>query len=276
MYTSDSQLKYPRQLFASMFADLGNARELAWRLFVRNIKAQYRQTIFGYLWAFLPAIITTATFVFLNSRKILNVEQTDLPYPVYVMIGTLLWQCFVDALNSLIKLVNQSRSMLVKINFPREALILTAFYEVMFNFSIRLILFVGVIIWFNISVPVSILLAPVGVLSIMLFGIMLGIVLTPLAMLYKDIERGLLAVTSIWFFLTPIVYPAPKSGIASVLALWNPLSPLILSTREWITAGFTADIIPFITVTLITIALTGVAWLVYRLAMPHLIARIGS
>ena len=277
IYTSQSRLRHPVRLLGQMAADLKRSRELAWRLLVRNIKAQYRQTVLGYLWAFLPPILMTVTFVFLNSQKIINIQSTKIPYPVYVLIGTLLWQGFVDALNSQIRLVTQSKSMLIKINFPREALILAATGEVLFNFFIRLLLFGAVFVWFKIPLQPAILLAPLGIFSIILFGVMIGVTLTPLAILYKDIERGLLLITSLWFFLTPVVYPPPSSWPASVLAKCNPVSPLIICTREWITTGMPADnIISFICVTLVTLVALCIGWVLYKLAMPHLIARIGS
>lgn len=276
VYSAEPQMKHPIRLLLAMVSDFGNSRELAWRLFVRNINAQYRQTILGYLWAFLPPILTSVTFVFLNSQKIINISETKFPYPVYVMLGTLLWQGFADAVNHQIKLLSQSRSMLVKIKFPREALILAALSEVLFNFAIRSILFVAVFLWFGLPVPNTIYLVPVGVASIMLFGFMVGVLLTPLAILYKDIERGLMMILSVWFFLTPVVYPAPTSWPASILVKYNPMSPLILTTRDWMTTGSVDNLFPFICVTICSVVLLVLGWIVYRLAMPHLIARIGS
>ena len=89
-----------------MVADLRASRELAWRLLVRNISAQYRQTLLGYVWAFLPPIVTTLVWVFLNAQKIFDVGETGVPYPVYVLTGTILWQVFVDAMNSPLRQVD--------------------------------------------------------------------------------------------------------------------------------------------------------------------------
>jgi len=276
IYTPYSQLRNPANLLKTMLKDLINSRELAWRLFIRNISAQYRQTILGYLWAFLPPIATTLTFVFLNSQKIIDVQPTHVPYPVYVFVGTLLWQVFIDALNSPIKLISTSKEMLTKINFPREALILAGLGEVLFNFLVRFILFIVVFIWFKIPLTSTIFLAPIGIISLILLGLMFGIFLTPLAVLYKDIERSLMIIMSLWFFLTPIVYPIPTSWPASLLTKANPVSPLLITTREWIISGNTVEIHYFCLISIVTFFLTLLGWLLYRLAMPHLIARIGS
>lgn len=276
IYTPESQLRHPVQLFRNMFSDIKASRELAWRLFIRNISAMYRQTILGYVWAFLPPIVTTLTFVFLNKQKILSVGETDIPYPVYVMVGTLLWQVFVDALNSPLKLVTSSKAMLVKINFPREALIMAGIYEVLFNFAIRLILLLGVMLWFKITFPITIILAPIGVLALIMLGLMFGVLLTPLGMLYRDIEKGIMIITSMWFFLTPVVYPPPTSFPANLIAKLNPVSPLLLTTREWLTSGSPDQLSGFLIVACTSILLILMGWILYRISMPHLIARIGA
>jgi lipopolysaccharide transport system permease protein len=276
VYTPESQLRHPGRLLRDMWGDLRASRELAWRLFVRNISAQYRQSVLGYLWAFLPPLFTTLVWVFLNDQKILNVGQTDIPYPVYVLLGTLLWQGFVDALNSPLRLVSSSKDMLAKINFPREALILAGLGEVLFNFFIRLILLIVVFIGFGIRVPWTVILAPIGVASLIALGLMIGILLTPLGLLYGDIQRGLAIITSLWFYLTPVVYSPPTTWPASLLAKWNPVSPLLVTTRELLTKGIVTDIDSFILVTIVNFFLILLGWLVYRLAMPHLIERMSA
>jgi len=117
VYTPDSELLSFGKLLRDMGRDLLASRELAWRLLVRNISAQYRQSFLGYFWAFIPPLFTTLIWVFLSSQKILDVGDTGMPYPLFVLTGTVLWQTFADALDSPLKIVSESKSMLAKINF---------------------------------------------------------------------------------------------------------------------------------------------------------------
>jgi lipopolysaccharide transport system permease protein len=278
VYTPESALRRPRQLLSAMGHDLLASRELAWRLLVRNISAQYRQSILGYLWAFLPPIATTLTFVFLNAQNIMNPssENSGLPYPVYVMLGTLLWQGFVDAINSPLKLITSSRAMLAKVNFPREALILAGLGEVLFNFAIRIVLFIIVFVWFGISLPSTALLAPLGVFSLIALGLMIGVLLSPLGMLYQDVQRGITLLTSLWFFLTPVVYDPPSAWPASLLVTLNPVSPLLVTAREMLAGGPFTQIEGFWIVSGVTVLLFLAGWVFYRVSMPHLVERIGA
>jgi len=276
IYAPSSQLRHPLKLLINMWRDLKASKELAWRLFVRNISAMYRQTMFGYVWAFLPPVFTTLTFVFLNSQKIFSVGKTDIPYPAYVMIGTLLWQGFVDSINSPLRVVNQSKSFMAKINFPREALILAGIGEVLFNFSIRLVLLIAVFVLYKISLPSAAFLAPLGIISLMALGLMLGVLLVPIGVLYKDIEKGLPLITAMWMLLTPVVYPPPSSWPASLLSSINPVSPLLVTTREMLTNGSFSQMTGFLIVVATTVVMLFVGWILYRLALPHLIERISA
>ena len=65
VYTPESQLRRPGVLLRSMWRDLKASRELAWRLFVRDTSARYRQSLLGVLWAFVPPIVTGVVFIVL-------------------------------------------------------------------------------------------------------------------------------------------------------------------------------------------------------------------
>jgi lipopolysaccharide transport system permease protein len=276
VYTPQSAIQDPQRLIRSMLHDLVASKDLAWRLFLRNIRSQYRQTMLGYIWAFLPPLAITFAFVFLNSQGILTIGSTSMPYPLFVVIGTVLWQSFTDALNAPLRIVESSTVMLARINFPREALLLAAAGEVLFNFLVRLILLGGVLIYFQIEPHTSMLLAPLGVFILIWFGFTLGIFLVPFGLLYRDIGQGLGIVTLFWMFLTPVVYPTLSSGPLAPLIAMNPVASILNLTRDWLAAGIfyfppTFWILPAATFILFVFGL-----LLFRLSMPHLIARMGG
>lgn len=276
IYSPISELRHPWILITAMIADVINARELAWRLFVRNISAKYRQTIVGYAWAILPPLLTSAIWIFLNSQKIMDFRNTEIPYPLYVLVGTILWQIFVDSINAPIRVIKESAPMIAKINFPREALLFAAFLEVLFNFAIQSVLLTGVFIYFKISVSADIFLAISGVFGIIMMGMMFGILLTPLSVLYGDIQQGLPMILHSLFYLTPIVYSVPKAGFGNLLAKLNPISPLIIFTRELITTGKFVCLDLSLILSGFTFLLLLIGWILYRIAMPHLIERIAA
>jgi lipopolysaccharide transport system permease protein len=172
--------------------------------------------------------------------------------------------------------MNESKSFLVKINFPREALVLAGVGEVLFNFTIRLVLFFAVFLWYRLSLPLSMLLAPMGILALIALGLMFGLLLVPLGMLYQDLEKALPLITTVWLLLTPVVYPPLTNWPASLLSSLNPVSPLLVTTREMLTRGSFSLMTGFMVVSSTTCILLFLVWILYRLALPHLIERMGA
>jgi lipopolysaccharide transport system permease protein len=277
IYTSESQFRHPLTLFRAMWHDLLSSRELAWRLMIRNISAQYRQSFLGFAWALIPAIATSVVFTMAKSRGIVNLGTTDLPYPAYVVFSTVLWQTFVEALTGPVQAVAQAKQMLVRINFPREAIILAKLGEVFFNFGFKLILIIAVFIWFNMPVSLSVLLAPVALIHLIALGTAIGTFLAPLGALYQDFTKGLTVIVSLWMFLTPVVYPIPTgAGAFGTVVKLNPVTPLLVTIRELATVGVVSDPQGFWIASLLAIAGLFVAWLFYRLAMPFVVERMSS
>jgi lipopolysaccharide transport system permease protein len=259
-----------------MGRDLLASRELAWRLLVRDISAQYRQSLLGIVWAFIPPVITAAGFTLAKSNGIVNIGNTELPYAAYVMFSMSLWQTFVEALNGPVQAVTAAKSMLARINFPREALIVAKLGEVFFNFGIKLILILGLFIWFKIPVTLSVILAPVALIHLVLLGTFIGLLLAPMGALYHDFSKGLTLFTGFWLFITPVVYPVPSDGVFSNIVKLNPVTPLLVTIRELATTGVITDPQGFWIASIIAIVGLLLAWIIYRLAMPFVVERISS
>jgi len=276
IYTTESQMRSPRLLLRSMVSDIKESRELSWRLFVRDVSAQYRQSVFGVLWAFVPPVITSMIFIILQSRNIVNFGETDIPYPVYVLVGTILWQLFAESLNAPLKSVTGAKPILVKINFPRESLIVSAIFLTLFNLSIKLIVLAVIFILFQVPLSWGMLLAPVAIIMLMLLGIALGLLITPLGMLYTDVTTALPVIISLWFFITPVVYPLPEQYPYSFISLLNPVTPLLVAARDLLTKGEITNSVSFILVSLFAIITLFVAWVIYRISLPIIIERMSA
>src|SRR5258708_16642469 len=122
IYSSESQLRSPRRFWRETVTDLCASREVAWRLFLRNLRSQYRQSVLGYLWILLPPVATMLLWVYLNWTKALTIGSTDIPYPIYVLTGTLLWQGLFHAPNRPLPQLGASRGFISKLPLPPYAI----------------------------------------------------------------------------------------------------------------------------------------------------------
>jgi lipopolysaccharide transport system permease protein len=171
-------------------------------------------------------------WVFLNGQNIVSIADPGVPYPLFVLTGTLLWQMFSESVNAPFRGVGSGRSMLAKINFPRESLLLSGMYETIFNTLIKL-----------------------------------G---------YSDITRIIGVVLQFAIYLTPVIYPEPKAGIAAQLMKFNPVAPILTTTRDWLLNTPTSGLNSFLVITLVALVLYILGMFFYRLAMPIVIERVGS
>ena len=275
-YTPDSLLSNPLRMWREMLTDLAASRELAWRLMVRDLSAQYRQTFLGFLWAIIMPLTNTLVWIFLSRSGVVNVSDTPLPYPVYVFTGTMLWAILMDSLNAPLKIAIASKSMLARINFPREALVLAGIYQIIVNALIKVTLVLIALLTMGIYPDWGALFFPIGLLSLILVGTVIGLMITPIGLLYTDVGKGIPLLMQFLMYVTPVVFAMPKEGLAATLFQVNPLTPLILTARDWLTGLTPEHLAYFVVVNVGAIVLLLIFWIVFRLSMPILIERMGS
>ncbi len=276
VYTPGSMLRSPGALFRGMWVDLLASRSLAWRLAVRDISAQYRTSYLGYVWAFATPLISTAIWIFLSMSGVVRVAETGIPYPAYVFTGTMLWQIFTEALASPLNQVVGAKTMLAKLNFPRESLILAGVYKVLFSSAIKLIVVIPVIMFLGVRPDVHLALVPVAVLVIVVLGLAVGLLLAPIGTLYSDIGRMIPLLTQLMMYLTPVVFPMPAGGAMAELFALNPTTPLILTGRAWLTGTPAPGLDAFWSLAGIGLVLILVGWVFYRVTMSVLVERMSS
>jgi lipopolysaccharide transport system permease protein len=88
--------------------------------------------------------------------------------------------------------------------------------------------------------------------------------------------QSLSLMTTFLLFLTPVVYPPREAGLAGLLARVNPVSPLVIVGRDWLTSGKTTFLPEFVIVAALSLVALFVGWVGYRIALPHVVARMGN
>lgn len=279
IYEPESELRHPLRLFRQMWLDLLQSRELALQLFIRDTQAQYRQSILGLLWAFIPPLLTAvAATILRDALNIKNIADTTIPYPLYVMFSMSLWQMFTSSLLGGINGIKTAKNMMKKIRIPFEAFVLNYIGQAIFKFGIQLALFILIVIFYNlrgntVTLSWGAILAPVALIHLMFLGIGAGLMIAPLACLYKDVMQLVNFAIRGLFFVTPIVFTEPKEGIAAVILQLNPIGSLLTTTRDLVISGTVNDPIRFWIISVIAIIIFSIGWVFNRIAVPLLVER---
>jgi len=275
VYSPESPLAHPGKLVKEIFSDMWRCRELTWILFTRDLKAQYRQSYFGYLWLFMPVITTTVIWMFLDSTKAIQVAATPIPYPAYVMLGTMIWGVFTSALNQPLGSFQSGSGIFMKLKVPPEAFILAGMSKILFETLIRMLVLIPVFIVLKMVPASTCWLFPIGLMGAGLIGAAIGFLMIPLGSLYSDVGRIVGMAVGFGMYITPVVYPPPETGWAALIIQWNPITAVVMASRDWLTLGPSPYAIPFAVTTLLSLGLLFMGIVIFRVVLPHLIERMG-
>lgn len=276
VYTSRSEVRNPVRLFANMLHDFWLGRELAWRLFLRNLRGLYRQTLFGLFWVFIPPLANTAIWIFLRNAGILDTGIMDINPTIYILTGMILWQGFIDAFKMPLDLMDKNKNMISKLNFPRESLLLVGLGEVLFDMLIRLALLIPIFWLWGTPFQLTWLAAPLPILGLILLGMSIGLILMPFDSLYQDVGRFATVAIPFWMIITPIIY-LPRTDFPGSLLNWlNPASPFLLVAKDWILFGTTGHWQVALIYAVLVVPLFLIGLIVYRLSIPVLVERMNA
>lgn len=274
VHSAEALLRSPGRFAAAARADLRVVPRAAWRMWLRGLQARHRASRLGYAWLPVPALALALTWVYLDHVRVVRFGDTGIPYLAYVLSGVVLWQVFADSLQAPLRALGEARHMLTKARVPHETWLASAALDVVLNLLVRLAVLAVVLIASGISLRATILLVPLGMVVLLVAGFAIGLALTPVGLLYGDVGQGLTVAAGFWFFLTPVVYPWPFDVPGDALIALNPVTPVLVTTRAWLTGAPGSEPAQLAAVAAGGLVLLLAAWLVYRLARPHLVARL--
>jgi lipopolysaccharide transport system permease protein len=275
IYQKENNIKIGR-LIKDSLSDIYTSRFLAKQLAVRDISAQYRQSFLGVLWAFITPLTTAFVWILLSATGTIRLSDTGIPYPVYVFSGTLIWSIITEAINTPTITTNAAKGMMTKINFPKEALIISGIYKLLFNSSIKIGILLILVFLYGVGFHWSLFLLPLAILGAILFGTTIGLFITPIGMLYSDIAKIISLGLRLLMYITPVVYAIPKEGIMKTIMQWNPFTPLILTTRDFIIGASPEYITYYLWIMVVCIPLFFLGLIFYRISIPILVERMSA
>ena len=261
--------------FCSSLRYLWTSRELTSRLLVRDIKARYRQSVLGILWAFTPGIATTVMFVYLRKLQVLQIDEPlFMPYPVYVLFGFTIWQVFANGWTSATHSLSGAGHLLARLNFPRESLVLASVGTAVFDFFVRTIFVVVLFLWFKVPVSWTVLLVPISLVPFIILVIGLGFLTSVFNALLRDISGALTTLLGIFFFLVPVIYVPPKTWPQILVNDINPVSAFLIAAHDLTVMGHLTRPYGYIGACLIAVVVLFVGWRIFRVAQPIIAERI--
>jgi lipopolysaccharide transport system permease protein len=246
-------------------------RELIYFLTWRDLKVRYKQTALGAGWAILQPVLSMVVFsIFFGG--LLNVDSGDVPYPIFSYAALLPWGVFAKALNDTGRSLVSNRGMLTKIYFPRMAIPLASVFSSLADFLIAFVVMLGLMFYYQIAPTSNIWTLPLFLLLAVISALGVGLWLSAMNVLYRDIGYMIPYITQLWFYLTPIVYSA--SEVPEEWQFFYALNPMVgvVEGFRWALLGSADPPNPMIVVSAAISIVIFISGMYYFRRMEHTFA----
>jgi lipopolysaccharide transport system permease protein len=226
--------------------ELWQFRELIFFLTWRDVKVRYKQTALGAAWAIIQPLFTMVVFTLLFNR-LARIDSDGIPYPIFSFVGLLPWGLFTKALTETGRSLVAHRAMITKIYFPRLAIPIASVFGGVVDFALGFVVLIGMMLYYQfapnsgyqLSLGWELLALPLFLVLAMVTALGVGLWLSALNVLYRDINYILPFLTQFWLFITPVAYPASKVPANwQLLYALNPMTGVVEGFR-WALLGST-------------------------------------
>lgn len=185
--------------------DLWRYRELVYFLTWRDIKVRFKQTVLGAGWAIIQPLVNMVvlSIIFGNFA---NMPTDGIPRPLFTFSALLPWGLFAKALSDSGRSMLSNRSMITKVYFPRLIIPLASVLGGLMDFAIQFVILLGMMLYYQYYPTAAILTLPLFIILALVTALGIGLWLSALNVLYRDIGYILPFLTQLWLFLTPVGY----------------------------------------------------------------------
>lgn len=259
------QLKVVGKRSSSILSPLSSATVLFYHQFLiknlirKEIKGKYSNSFLGYTWTVLEPALLSAVYYFLF---IMIADDPDPLYPVWVIIGVIIWSCFGKCLQSTVTSLTRNASTIHLVYFPRMIFSFASVGSTIWITIMSSIVCLPLLVAYDIGLSWQLLFVPAAILLAAFNAIGLGLLLAPTNCVNRDIEHLIRFIVRAGFFLSPVMWTwdmALKRGWAADVVLWNPMVFPITLARD----GFLGKVTEFPTNgVLISIGWGVIMWII--------------
>lgn len=212
-------------------------------LIVRDLKVRYSDTVLGFTWTVLDPLLLTLVYWFVFGVIVARGATEEQPYLLWLLTGILPFQWTAHVMNDSGRLLGNDAKLVVASNLPREIWVLRSVSSRGIEFLFTLPITVVAVVLFSLfwSNPdtgegltigwVWLLAVPVALLVQFLFNVGLSLTLAPMSMLYPDVQRVVRVFTTLYRYLSPVIYGLVTLELALQAVEWP--SWMLFGDQTW-------------------------------------------
>lgn len=240
-----------------------------------DFKLRYQGSILGYLWAIIRPFLMFGT-MYLVFAKFLRFGDEIPHYPVYLLVGTVLWNFFIECTNQGIQSLLIRSDLMRKIAFPKWIIVLSATTTALINLGINFVVIILFSFFSGIAPSLGWLLVPFLILELYLLSLGLALLLGSVNIKYRDVQSIWEVLVQALFYAVPIIYPiqmvATYNNFTAHLLMLNPIAQVIQDVRSLLVTDTTLtswEILPHFLLNFIPLLLVGLIFIAGMFVFKH-------
>ena len=254
------------------FREVWDYRELLYFLIWRDIKVRYKQTVLGATWAVIQPFSSMVVFsVFFG--YLAKMPSDGLPYPIFSYCALLPCGLFARALGGVGQSVVASQNLITKVYFPRFIIPLSQVLAGLVDFGIAFVTLIGLMAYYRIwPTPIALITVPLFLIFALATALAVGLWLTVLNVMYRDVRYTIPFIVQFWLFATPVAYPA--SLVPEPWRAFYGLNPMagVIEGFRWALLGTANAPGPILAVSISVVGILLVGGLFYFRRMEKIFA----
>lgn len=252
--------------------ELWRYRDLLKLLISNSIKTRYKRSTLGILWTLLNPLLNTLVLTIAFSQ-IFRFDVKN--YTVYLLVGFVTWNLMSQTTTQSMYTLIWGSSLLKRIYLPRTIFAVSVAGNGVINFLLALIPLALVMLVMRHPFTPALLLLPAAILILVMFTLGLSLLLSTLAVFFADVVDMYGVFLTIWFYLTPVIYPISivPEKFAPIIKL-NPMTVMVDIFRSIIYLGETPPVQAWLITASLSIATLIIGWLVFTKQVDELAYRI--
>ena len=221
-----------------------------WLLTRRDLKVRYSTSRLGYVWSILDPLVMAGIYWFVFTQ-VFHRTVGDEPYIIFLLTALLPWMWFNGAVSDSTRAFLREAKLVRSTKIPRtiwvNRLVLSKGIE--FIASLPVIAFFAIINGTGVTWAIFLLPIAIVLQGILTAGV--GLLVAPLVVFFRDLERAVKLFLRFLFYASPIIYGATDlPERLHVLAAFNPLSGIFSLYRaafftdqlDWFLVGVSAGV----------------------------------
>lgn len=206
-------------------------------LVVTDFKLRYQGSALGYMWSVLKPLFLFA-ILYIVFDKFLRLGRNIEHFPVYLLLGVVLWSFFVEATNNGLRSIVSRGGLIRKINFPKYIVVISGTISSLINLGINLVVIVVFMLINGVGFSLGSLMIIPLIIELYIFALAIAFFLAALNVKFRDVGYLWDIFLQAAFYATPIIYPlqmiVSQSELAAKLIMFSPVAQVIQDARYFV------------------------------------------